>query len=85
MKVLPRHGVLANFDGALVTADNAHDRRQSPPSAGELGREKWIEYPLSRERLHPAPVINLTGDYIWWQARRVEKGKFRPVRPFAQA
>jgi TnpA family transposase len=27
--------------------------------------------------------INLTGDYVWRQDRRVEKGKFRPLRPFA--
>jgi hypothetical protein len=25
--------------------------------------------------------INLTGDYIWRQNRRVESGKFRPLRP----
>ena len=26
--------------------------------------------------------INLTGDYVWRQSKRVEKGKFRPLRPF---
>ena len=25
--------------------------------------------------------INLTGDYVWRQKRRVESGKFRPLRP----
>jgi len=34
---------------------------------------------------HVAPVhwnhINLTGDYVWRQNRRVEKGGFRPMRP----
>ncbi len=25
--------------------------------------------------------INLTGDYVWRQNRRVESGKFRPLRP----
>ncbi len=25
--------------------------------------------------------INLTGDYVWRQSRRVEQGKFRPLRP----
>jgi len=38
---------------------------------------------------HVSPLgwehINLTGDYVWRQARRVEKGKFRPLRPFPQA
>jgi hypothetical protein len=27
--------------------------------------------------------INLTGDYVWRQDRRGEKGKFMPLRPFA--
>ena len=26
--------------------------------------------------------INLTGDYVWRQDRRVERGKFRPLRAF---
>jgi TnpA family transposase len=38
---------------------------------------------------HVSPLgwehINLTGDYVWRQTRRVEKGKFRPLRPFPQA
>ena len=25
--------------------------------------------------------INLTGDYVWRQSRRLDKGKFRPLRP----
>jgi TnpA family transposase len=29
--------------------------------------------------------INLTGDYLWRQGRRVPPGKFRPLRPFSQA
>jgi hypothetical protein len=29
--------------------------------------------------------INLTGDYVWRQTRRVEKGKLRPLRPFPRA
>lgn len=29
--------------------------------------------------------INLTGDYVWRQSRKVEKGKFRPLRPFTGA
>ncbi len=27
--------------------------------------------------------INLTGDYIWRQSRQMERGKFRPLRPFS--
>lgn len=30
-------------------------------------------YPLSWEH------INLTGDYVWRQSRKVERGKFRPL------
>jgi hypothetical protein len=26
--------------------------------------------------------VNLTGDYIWRQSKPVERGKFRPLRPF---
>jgi TnpA family transposase len=29
--------------------------------------------------------INLTGDYVWRQSRKVQSGKFRPLRPFPQA
>ena len=25
--------------------------------------------------------INLTGDYVWWQNKQVETGRFRPLRP----
>jgi hypothetical protein len=26
--------------------------------------------------------INLTGDYIWRPSKHIERGKFRPLRPF---
>jgi hypothetical protein len=29
--------------------------------------------------------INLTGDYTWRQNKQVEKGKWRPLRPFGRA
>ena len=29
--------------------------------------------------------INLTGDYIWRQSKRVEQGKFRPLRMLREA
>ena len=29
--------------------------------------------------------INLTGDYVWRQARKAQGGKFRPLRPFPPA
>ncbi len=28
--------------------------------------------------------INLTGDYVWRQDRKVRAGKFRPLRPLPQ-
>jgi hypothetical protein len=28
--------------------------------------------------------INLTGDYVWRQNRKVPLGKFTPLRPFPQ-
>lgn len=27
--------------------------------------------------------VNLTGDYLWRQHKQVERGKFRPLRPFS--
>ena len=37
-----------------------------------------------RAHQHLSPLgwehINLTGDYIWRQSKRVEQGKFRPLR-----
>lgn len=29
--------------------------------------------------------INLTGDYVWRQSRRIEQGKFRPLRPLTDS
>jgi hypothetical protein len=29
--------------------------------------------------------INLTGDYVWRQNKKVAKGKFRPLRPISQS
>ena len=38
---------------------------------------------------HVSPLgwehINLTGDYVWRKDRKVEEGKFRPLRPFPMA
>jgi TnpA family transposase len=47
-------------------------------------------YPVDDELIgHLSPLawehINLTGDYVWRQSKRVEKGKFRPLRPFTAA
>jgi hypothetical protein len=44
---------------------------QGKPVVGEL-----LQYfsPLGWEH------INLTGDYVWRQSRRLEDGKFRPIR-----
>ena len=43
--------------------------------------------PVDENRLqHVSPLgwehINLTGDYVWRQDRRVKRGKFRPLRAF---
>ena len=29
--------------------------------------------------------INLTGDYLWQQSRKVQPGQFRPLQPFPKA
>jgi TnpA family transposase len=47
-------------------------------------------YPMDDELIgHLSPLawehINLTGDYVWRQSKKVEKGKFRPLRPFTGA
>jgi TnpA family transposase len=47
-------------------------------------------YPVDDELIgHLSPLawehINLTGDYVWRQSKRVEKSKFRPLRPFTGA
>jgi hypothetical protein len=36
----------------------------------------WYQYlsPLGREH------INRTGDYIWYQSKIIQQGKFRPLR-----
>lgn len=48
---------------------------------GQLIDESLLQHlsPLGWEH------INLTGDYVWRQNRKVEKGKFRLLRPFPQA
>ncbi|KPY60826.1 Transposase [Pseudomonas syringae pv. spinaceae] len=44
------------------------------------------EFGISREALYQylSPLgwehINLTGDYVWRQSRKLEDGKFRPLR-----
>jgi Tn3 transposase DDE domain len=39
--------------------------------------------------MHLSPIgwehINLTGDYTWQATGRLRKGKFRPLRPFADS
>jgi TnpA family transposase len=46
-------------------------------------------YPVDETLLkHLSPLgwehINLTGDYVWRQNKKVEKGKFRPLNPFSK-
>jgi Tn3 transposase DDE domain len=56
-----------------------------------LRKRSFVHVFLKDERLlqHLSPLgwehINLTGDYVWRQNRKVERGKFRPLRPFPPA
>jgi TnpA family transposase len=47
---------------------------------GQIVDESLLQHVSPLEWEH----INLTGDYVWRQDRRGGKGKFRPLRPFAQ-
>ena len=49
---------------------------QALRDAGQVVDDGLLQYlsPLGWEH------INLTGDYLWRQRRRVEKGQFRPLR-----
>jgi len=63
-----------------------------------LGNTVYLERAVQRLQAHGQTVddtllthlsplgwehINLTGDYAWRQSKQVERGKFRPLRPFA--
>ncbi|GHL22613.1 hypothetical protein ECZU24_54540 [Escherichia coli] len=53
--------------------------RNAPPGLVEAGKPvdgELLQFlsPLGWEH------INLTGDYVWRQSRRLEDGKFRPLR-----
>ena len=52
---------------------------QAIKDRGEIVDENLLQHlsPLGWEH------INLTGDYVWRQDRRIQKGKFRPLRPVA--
>jgi len=54
---------------------------QAIKARGEAVDEDLLQHlsPLGWEH------INLTGDYVWRQDRRIQKGKFRPLRSFASA
>ncbi|GHL78689.1 hypothetical protein ECZU34_64370 [Escherichia coli] len=56
-----------------------HGVRNAPPGLVEAGKPvdgELLQFlsPLGWEH------INLTGDYVWRQSRRLEDGKFRPLR-----
>lgn len=52
-------------------------RDSGPAAEAKLFDESLLQHlsPLGWEH------INLTGDYVWRQSRRLDKGKFRPLRP----
>jgi hypothetical protein len=56
---------------------------------GLIGVGNWALFAHVRVLKRLSPLgwehINLTGDYVWRQNKRVEHGKFRPLRPLARA
>ncbi|MFZ6765552.1 recombinase family protein [Undibacterium sp. Di26W] len=72
-------GALAQYERALtkerVTAGLAAARRRGRVG-GRLKDDSLLQYlaPLGWEN------INLTGDYVWRQNRKIDKGKFRALR-----
>ncbi|GHL16982.1 hypothetical protein ECZU23_54250 [Escherichia coli] len=68
----PQHG-----DGGYRAVE--HGVPNAPPGLVEAGKPvdgELLQFlsPLGWEH------INLTGDYVWRQSRRLEDGKFRPLR-----
>ena len=61
---------MVSHSGLLTVMERAA-RKAGKPVDGEL-----LQFlsPLGWEH------INLTGDYVWRQSRRLEDGKFRPLR-----
>jgi hypothetical protein len=51
---------------------------QALREAGKLADDDMLQFlsPLGWEH------INLTGDYVWRQSRKVDEGKYRPLRGF---
>jgi Tn3 transposase DDE domain len=64
-------------DGSLKISNSTHSTIQRLKAHGLSVGEYLLEHlsPLGWEH------INLTGDYVWRQNRRVESRKFRPLRP----
>ncbi|MEZ2528451.1 hypothetical protein ACBP65_23620, partial [Escherichia coli] len=67
-----------DFDDYLLPAEKfaALKREQALPLAIKPVDGELLQFlsPLGWEH------INLTGDYVWRQSRRLEDGKFRPLR-----
>src|SRR6185295_2087025 len=53
----PSAGIGVDADVAAVALYDAHDRRETQPPAGELGREERVEDPLERAAVHPAAGV----------------------------
>jgi hypothetical protein len=63
------------------------DKNRNQQGAGKVHARRVHGQPVDENLLqHVSPLgwehINLTGDYVWRQDRRVERGKFRPLRAF---
>ena len=61
-------------------------KQQAIPDHGQKEHGQTVDENLLQ---HLSPLgwehINLTGDYVWRQSRKVEKGKYRPLRPMTTA
>jgi hypothetical protein len=66
-------------DSSAVEAGNAPELTQGGPESPTRAMPRMTAVTSWGELLAWDP-INLTGDYVWQQTRRVEKGKFSPFR-----
>ena len=67
---------LLDMDQLIAKEPTAARATQAMGDAGKSVDGELLQYlsPLGWEH------INLTGDYVWRQSRRLEDGKFRPLR-----
>jgi Tn3 transposase DDE domain len=72
----------------LAAKDHKHYAALAGLIGGTVSQKQAQDLPVADNLLeHLSPLgwehINLPGDYVWRQNRRVESGKFRPLRPVA--